>query len=119
MSLIETNTIRAATSVYLSLYVRYAPTSIKHLVVDWRAVLLAYDAFSRIAPEQVDLLEINAAWVAATGYRSKSLELVRCNKCHAQYVTCTSYERRVFTTCPMCSLRDAYQKQRQRNRLAA
>lgn len=116
MSLIETNTIRAATSVYLSLYARYAPNTIKHLEVDWRAVLLAYDAFSRIVPEQVHLLEVNAAWVAATGYRSQNLELERCKHCSALYVTCTAYERRIFTSCPMCALRDAQQKKRQRNR---
>ena len=119
MSLVETNTLRAATSVYLSLYARYAPNTIKYLEVDWRAVLLAYDAFCRIVPDQVHLLEVNAAWVAATGYRSKNLKLERCKDCCAQYVTCTAYERRTFTTCPMCSLRDVYRKQRLRSRHVA
>jgi len=106
MSLVETNRTRAATSLYLTFYARYAPDTQNVLDIDWRAVVLAYDAYERVVPAELRILEINAAWVAATGFRSKTFEISHCTKCHTEYVTCASYERRAFTSCPICALQD-------------
>ena len=108
MSLVETNAVRAATSMYVVLYAHYAPNTVKRMEVGWREALMAYDTFLRVTPKRFHVLNINGAWRAATGFRSGELTLHRCDTCDTQYVACDVYDRRAFVTCPICSLTESH-----------